>query len=220
MLRSGKVKENPARLVPHQAERNGRVRFLSPEEEHRLRNIISELFPEHLAELELALHTGLRRSEQYCARWSEVDFERRVLTVPFDKPGRTSHVPLNDCALHALTDLCRRAVNSGLVCGGLRSPRSWFERALAAARIRDFHRHDLRHTFASRLVMSGADLRTVAELLRDSSLAMVMRYAHLAPDHRLAAVERMENVFNREAAATKTATNGASDIDYGTGAVQ
>jgi len=68
--------------------------------------------------------------------------------------------------------------------------------------------------------MSGADLRTVAELLRDSSLAMVMRYAHLAPDHRLAAVERMENVFKRQPTATKTATNGASDIDYGTGAVQ
>jgi hypothetical protein len=49
---------------------------------------------------------------------------------------------------------------------------------------------------------------------------MVMRYAHSAPDHRLAAVERMEDVFHRKATATKTATNGASDIDYGTDAVQ
>lgn len=49
----------------------------------------------------------------------------------------------------------------------------------------------LRHTFASRLVMNGADLRTVAELLRDKTLAMVMRYAHLAPDFKLAAVERV-----------------------------
>jgi len=219
-VRSGKVKENPARLVPYQAERNGRVRFLSPEEERRLRSSIAELFPEHLAELDLALHTGLRRSEQYCARWSEVDFDRRVLTVPFDKPGRTSHVPLNDCALQALAGLFPRTVDSGLVCGGLRSPRSWFERALAAARIGDFHWHDLRHTFASRLVMSGADLRTVAELLRDSSLAMVMRYAHLAPDHRLAAVERMENVFNPRTTATRTATNRTINDDYGTSALQ
>ncbi len=68
--------------------------------------------------------------------------------------------------------------------------------------------------------MSGADLRTVAELLRDSSLAMVMRYAHLAPDYRLAAVERMESVFNPEATATRTATNDATDIDRGICIVQ
>jgi len=70
------------------------------------------------------------------------------------------------------------------------------------AGIRDFHWHDLRHTFASRLTMSGADLRTVADLLRDSSLAMVMRYAHLAPDYRLDAVERMGAAFAIESTAT------------------
>lgn len=60
--------------------------------------------------------------------------------------------------------------------------------------------------------MSGTDLRTVAELLRDSSLAMVMRYAHLAPDHRLAAVERMGVTFATEPAATRTATGDPNDL--------
>ena len=55
--------------------------------------------------------------------------------------------------------------------------------------------HCLRHTFASRLVMSGADVRTVAELLRDRTLAMVTRYAHLAPDYRMEAVQRMQSKF-------------------------
>jgi hypothetical protein len=54
-----------------------------------------------LPELELAINTGIRRGEQYCARWENVDFERRVLTVPRDKSGRTSHLPLNANALHA-----------------------------------------------------------------------------------------------------------------------
>src|SRR2546427_3070722 len=101
-IRAGKMKENPARLVRHKTERNGRVRFLSREEEDQFRAAILQLFAEHLPEFELALHTGLRRGEQYGARWTDVDFERRVLTVQFDKPGRTSHVPSNASALHAL----------------------------------------------------------------------------------------------------------------------
>jgi integrase len=206
-IRNGKVKDNPAPLVRHRNEANGRVRFLSPEEEDRLCVAIRELFAEHLPEFELAVHTGLRRGEQYGARWQDVDFERRTLTVPRDKSDRTSHVPLNTSALHALVELHAHNADSGFVCGGLRSPRSWFQRALEAAGIRDFHWHDLRHTFASRLVMSGADLRTVAELLRDSSLVMVMRYAHLAPDYRLAAVERMGAAFGSNRTATTTATD-------------
>ena len=85
--------------------------------------------------------------------------------------------------------------------------KNWFESALGASNIHDFRWHDLRHTFASRLVMSGADLRTVAELLRDSTLAMVMRYAHLAPDHRLAAVERIETAFTTPTATTAATGN-------------
>jgi integrase len=170
---------------------DGRVRFLSPEEEIQLRKVIREKFSEREPELDLAIHTGLRLSEQYNAKWKDVDLERRVLTVPLDKGGQTSHVPLNSAALRALLDRHRNHGRSGFVCGGRRSPRSWFEAAVEDAKIERFTWHCLRHTFASRLIMTGADLRTVAELLRDKTLAMLMRYAHLAPDYKLAAVERM-----------------------------
>jgi integrase len=129
----------------HRNEANGRLRFLSPEENAQLCSVILKLFPEHLPELELAINTGMRRGEQYSARWQDVDFERRVLTVPRDKSGRTSHLPLNANALHALVQLYARTADLGLVCGGIQSPRSWFERSLKAAGIRDFHWHDLRH---------------------------------------------------------------------------
>jgi integrase len=204
-IRAGKIKENPARLVPHKAENNGRVRFLSGEEEKKLRRIIHDQFPEHEPELDVALHTGLRLSEQYGARWKDVDFERRVLTVPLDKGGNTSHVPLNPPALQALLELRRQRGDTEFVCGRTRSPRSWFEPAIEAAEIKAFTWHCLRHTFASRLVMSGADLRTVAELLRDKTLAMVMRYAHLAPDYKLAAVERMAQEFPDSQSSTRVA---------------
>jgi site-specific recombinase XerD len=67
----------------------------------------------------------------------------------------------------------------------------WFEECVREAKIADFRWHDLRHTFASRLTMAGVSMRTLAELLGHKTLAMVMRYAHLAPAHLRDAVERI-----------------------------
>ena len=84
---------------------------------------------------------------------------------------------------------------------------------MEAAGIEGFTWHCLRHTFASRLVMSGADLRTVAELLRHRTLAMVMRYAHLAPDFGMDAVQRMQKKFALKKRRAKAAK---SDTESGT----
>jgi len=194
-IRDGKTKENPARLIPHKAEHNERTRILTVEEEKRLRKVILKKFPKRLPEFELALHTGMRHSEQYGARWQDVDFEHRILTVPRDKGGRTSHVRLNDAALSALLKLRKRTLKTGYVCGGSAGATDWFEDCLGSAKITGFTWHCLRHTFASRATMAGADPRTVAELLRDKTLHMAMRYSHLAPDFTLDAVRRMEEKF-------------------------
>jgi site-specific recombinase XerD len=191
-IRNGKLKENPARLVQHRLEDNARIRFLSADEEIELRDAMELECPNHLPEFDLALNTGLRLSEQYGLTWADVSLARRVLTIQRSKNGTVRHVPLNQAALRALDNLRQRLGASGFVCGGSPGPRRWFELVLAISKIERFSWHCIRHTFASRLVMAGVDIRTVQELLGHKTIAMTVRYSHLAPNHTLAAVERLD----------------------------
>jgi site-specific recombinase XerD len=210
-IRNGKMKENPARLVRHRLENNARIRFLSPEEEIKLRTAMESACPERMAELDIALNTGLRLSEQYGLLWQDLSFVRRTLTIPRSKNGAMRHVPLNQAALRALEVLQARANGSELVCGGANTPRRWFEPVVKAAKLSDFTWHCLRHTFASRLVMAGVDLRTVQELMGHKTIAMTVRYAHLAPKHTLAAVERLD-ALTEHLTDTTTDTGGLGRV--------
>jgi site-specific recombinase XerD len=200
-IRNGKVKQNPARLVEHRHEDNARIRFLYDEEEKNLRRAIEARCPEHLPEMVLALHTGIRLSEQYGLLWENVSLPLRTLTIPKSKNGSMRHVPLNQAAVKALEELRKQYRDSEFVCGGTKEPRRWFEQE---AKVLNFSWHCLRHTFASRLVMAGVDLRTVQELLGHKVIAMTVRYAHLAPKHTLAAVERLD-------ASTECSTDTTTD---------
>jgi integrase len=114
------------------------------------------------------------------------------------------HVPLNQAVVKALETLRKLYPATELVCGGTREPRRWFEPALKDAKVPNFSWHCLRHTFASRLVMAGVDIRTVQELLGHKTIGMTVRYSHLAPKHTLAAVERLD-------VATETPTDTTTD---------
>ena len=92
-----------------------------------------------------------------------------------------------------------------------------FVPALAKAQIKDFHWHDLRHSFASRLAMAKVDTRTVQELMGHRSLAMTQRYAHLSPEHKLEAVQRLGRrltgtATSTEVAASKKAAEGGGQV--------
>jgi site-specific recombinase XerD len=165
-IRNGKAKENPARLVPHRLEDNARIRFLSADEEAALRLSIAKKYPEQIPEFDLALNTGLRLSEQYGLLWENVSIPRRTLTIPRSKNGSMRHVPLNQAAAKALETLRKLYPASELACGGAREARRWFEPVLKDAKIANFSWHCLRHTFASRLVMVGVDIRTCARASR------------------------------------------------------
>ena len=159
----------------------------------------------------------MRLGEMYALTWENVNQSRRVLTIPRSKNGEMRHVPINSTALAALDDLRKRGDGTGPVIRNLEGeplagPRHWFEPAISKAKIRRFSWHCLRHTFASRLVMAGVDIRTVQELMGHKSISMTVRYSHLAPKHTLAAVERLTGVISPAPTDTKTSTGATEQI--------
>lgn len=172
-----------------------------------LPSLRSVVFTDHVKPLILlSINTGCRRGELFDLTWSNVDMERRILTVTgaTAKSRRTRHIPLNREATSVLTNWRAQCEDlSGLVFvndAGVRFDRvnfSW-RRLLKDAGITDFRWHDMRHHFASRLAMGGVDLNTIRELLGHSDYTMTLRYAHLAPEFKMKAVEVLD--IAREAA--------------------
>jgi site-specific recombinase XerD len=195
-IHNAKASENPARLVKLKQENNTRVRFLEPEEEMALRAAIRELHPGREAEFDLALYTGMRWSEQYGLTWSQVNLKLSEITLLHTKSGRKQYVRVNKAARAALEMLRASTRGSDHVCPNQdhRTFRLWWEEVLKASKVANFHWHDLRHTFASRLVMAGTDIYTVSKLLRHGNVATSQRYAHLTDTHLQQAVERLAGV--------------------------
>ncbi|MGC2852378.1 MAG: site-specific integrase [Candidatus Acidiferrum sp.] len=195
-VRNGKLASNPVRQVKRRKENNERVRFLESEEETKLRRKIQALCPEHEAEFDLALHTGMRRGEQYRLRWQDVDLKHGIITIPLSKHGEARHIQINSVARAALLRLRERADGVGYVCPGYEGPRKrdwrhWFADAVEKAQVANFRWHDLRHTFASRLVMAGVPLRAVQVLMGHKCIETTLRYSHLGDTHLQMAVERL-----------------------------
>ena len=81
-IRDRGLTSNPARSVPHRRENNSRVRFLTGDEEVRLRKVLATKYLWHVPEFDLALHTGLRQGSQYSLTWDMVDWDERMLHIP------------------------------------------------------------------------------------------------------------------------------------------
>lgn len=157
-------------------------------------------YADHLTPLVLlSINTGIRKGELFSLTWEHVDLKTQMITIEggTTKSQQTRHIPLNKEALFVLQNWQdQTGQTTGLVFPGPKGKkmgnvkRSW-GKVLKAAEIECFRWHDLRHHFASRLVMRGVDLNTVRELLGHSDIQMTLRYAHLAPEHKAAAVEKL-----------------------------
>jgi integrase len=216
-IRNGKAKANPARLVRLHREDNSRVRFITYPEEAVIRAVIRERCPIHEPELTLALETGMRRGELYSLDWDRVDLVRRQLHLLKTKNGTARVVILTAAAVSALEELQkRRNPDSPKVCltrygEPMVSPRAWFELVMEEAikknpSLKDVTWHIFRHTYISRLVMAGVDLRTVQELAGHKDIKMTVRYAHLAPAHKLAAVDKLAEYRREQEKADRSKT--------------
>jgi len=147
----------------------------------------------------LSLNTGMRRGEVFSLTWEAVSLNTAMLTVhgKTAKSDTTRYIPLNDEALSMMKAWqTQTGQTSGLVFPNTQGKRfnnvkrSWAT-VLKPAGITGFRWHDLRHCFASQLVMAGVDLNTVRELMGHGDIKMALRYAHLAPEHKAAAVAKL-----------------------------
>jgi site-specific recombinase XerD len=198
-IRLGLLERNPVSGIPKAKEASGRLAVLSGPGESA---VLTALPAERHALVVLAINTGLRWSEQARLIWRDVDLLGGVITVCLGKNGQGRRLPVNRPALSALVDAAGRRLRPAdpdepVFRAAYRTVSREFVRAVQAAGVRSVLRvrkgrrhasigvtwHSLRHTFASRLVVAGVDLRTVQELGGWRTLSMVQRYAHLAPDH-------------------------------------
>ena len=187
------IRDNPvADLSFSVGNKNARYRWLSLEEEKLLMDCAS---PEWLKDvITFALHTGMRRGEILNLFWKDVDFTGRLMRIEKSKNSEKRSVPMSKTINGLLGSMKVRDITGRVFPVTEAALKDGSERAVKKAKIEDFHFHDLRHTFATRLVQNGIDIYVVKELLGHKTIAMTMRYAHHYPESLRHGVELLDRL--------------------------
>lgn len=190
------LKDNPvSRLSFSVGNRNARDRWLTLEEEKRL--LDSATNPAWLRSLIfVALHTGMRRGEILDLRWQNVDLLRRLISIVKSKNGEKRTIPMSNSLYNLLKGMNVRDISGRVFPLSKSSVRHAFDAVVEKANLEDFRFHDLRHTFATRLVQNGVDLYKVKELLGHKTITMTMRYAHHYPESLRSSIEVLDTCYN------------------------
>lgn len=186
-----------ARQDEMRSERENANKWRAERKKMQMPSLLDLQFTDHLKPMVLvSLKTGLRRGELFDLKWSSVNFNTKIITVAGDttKTSETRHIPMNE---EVFTVLGEWKKQSGVALyvfpnqegGRFEDVKSAWLKLLERAEVTGFRWHDMRHDFASRLVMAKESLNTVRELLGHSDIKMTLRYAHLAPGTKAAAVE-------------------------------
>jgi integrase len=196
------IADNPMHRVSKKPEPRGIVRYLHDAERRSLLDACrkSEYNPLYLIVL-FALTTGMRRGEILGLRWQDIDLERCVAVLQSTKNGDRRSVPIVPEVAQLLREhgKVRKLGNDQVFVGDGPGEvwlfdKAWYA-ALKAAKVKKFRFHDLRHTAASYLAMSGATTAEIAAVLGHRTLQMVKRYAHLSDQHTGAVIERMTRKY-------------------------
>ena len=200
--------DNPVKKVRLFRENPGRIRYLDVNE-------IARLFYEAADHLKpiliVALFTGMRKSEILNLVWDDLNFKNQLIYVRNSKNGEAREIPMANEVFSVLNSLPVRHERVFTHVDGtpINNIRTCFCNAVKRAAIPDFTFHDLRHTFASYLIMSGVELVTVKELLGHKTINMTLRYAHLSPSHKRAAVNMLNYKYSH-----KSVTRGKNPVAY------
>jgi site-specific recombinase XerD len=203
-------RDNPVSRVSAEKGANKRDRWLTEDEEMRLFSVS----PFWLCELVVfGLHSGMRLGEMLALTWAGVDLFRRTVTVFHSKNGERRTVPVNQTVTALLKERAKvRLLKTELVfpsrTGTPLDPnhlRRALRIAITRAGLQDVHFHDLRHTFATRLVQSGVDLYKVQRLLGHKTPMMTQRYAHHYPESLRDGVEILDRRAHRDTKLTTVA---------------
>ncbi len=181
---------NPVKSVKLFKETNQRLRFLERSEIERLLLVCNKTLRSIVV---VALNTGMRRGEILGLKWRDLDIKRSIIYLNDTKNGERREIPINEQVKTELIRI-RKHPQSDFIFykkdgSNIGDIKKGFLTAMRKSGIKDFRFHDLRHTAASHLVMSGADLNTVRELLGHKSLQMTLRYSHLSTNHKQRAVD-------------------------------
>lgn len=186
-----------ARQDEMRAERESANAWRTDRHREPMPSLLELAFTDHLKPMVLvSLNTGMRRGELFDLKWSAVNFDTKTITVAgaTTKTSDTRHIPMNKETIGVLEAWKKQVSKSPYVFPGqgggrFEDVKSAWLKLLERAQIDGFRWHDMRHDFASRLVMAGVPLNTVRDLLGHADIKMTLRYAHLAPGTKAAAVE-------------------------------
>ncbi len=187
---------NPATGVKQLRGENFKWRYLTFEEADRLLACCTGYL--RLMVL-VSLHSGIRKGELLALKWADIDFKQKVLTVLNSKSGKSRHIDMNVELIDALRSVDRMVGSPYVFCKSDGKPFGDIKVGFLAARKRagleDVRWHDLRHTFASWLVIKGTPIEEVMKLLGHASYEMTLRYVHLAPGKTAKAVSSLEGIL-------------------------
>jgi integrase len=222
-VKTKRLKVNPIIHITKRKELDSeqKVRFLTNDERERLENALTSrdnCIREHTDDefadflhpaVILSLNTGIRRNALFNLKWADIDLPKRLITLRPDisKNGKKELVDINDDAADVLLSWQKQntsADKNELVFSEVKGSRYMYlhrewQAVLKEAGIENFRWHDMRHDFASQLVMAGVDIYTVCKMLNHSDVKITMKYAHLAPDRMKNAVQ----VLNRRTKGDK-----------------
>lgn len=186
------ITDNPVSKVKQLEENNARERFITKREAKRLIAAVNESHNPNLKYIvPFLLLTGARRGEVLKAKWSDINLNQNLLTIPISKNGKKRVLPISQSIRELIAIIPNNSKypfpspKTGLP--QLDFYKAW-NKARIKANLKDVRLHDLRHSFASALVNRGRSLYQVQTLLGHSNIKMTQRYAHLSNESLMKAM--------------------------------